>query len=63
MREWKFVATQEDRGVLTASMYEITHGIPTNERQSIRVELELEEVISLQESINRVLAYHLRIMR
>jgi hypothetical protein len=44
-------------------MYEVTEGVATADRRTIRVELELEELLALQEEVNRVLAYHLRIMR
>jgi hypothetical protein len=63
MKEWIFRATEMDRGTLTASMYEVTDGVANGDRQIIRCELDLEETIALQEAVNRVLAYHLRIMR
>jgi hypothetical protein len=61
--EWVFRAMEIDRGTLTVSMYEVTEGVATGDREMIRLELELEEVLSLKEEVDRVLAYHLRIMR
>jgi hypothetical protein len=63
MKEWVFRANELERGILSVSMYEVTDGVSTDKRDSIRLELGLEEVLSLQEEVNRVLAYHLRIMR
>lgn len=62
MKEWVFQASEQDRGVLTVSMYEITPEKGNHERQTIRVELDVTELIRLQEAVNRALAYHLRLM-
>jgi hypothetical protein len=58
-----FRAMELDRGTLTFSIYEVTDGVATSDRETIRIDLELEEVLSLKEEVDRVLAYHLRIMR
>jgi uncharacterized lipoprotein len=62
MTEWVFRATEESQGILTVSMYEIGD-VPHGDRKAVRVELDLSEVIGLQDAVNKVIAYHLRIMR
>lgn len=62
MKEWTFSVSEIDRGTLSLSIYEITEGKPNHERETIRLELSLQEMINVQEAVNRCLAFHLRVM-
>ena len=61
MKEWVFSATSRE-GQLVVSMYEVTEGKSNHERETVRQELDVAQMILLQEELNRALSYHLRMM-
>lgn len=61
--EWVFSVSSAEQGSVTASMYEVTDGKSNHERKTVRVELDLSEMITLFDTLYRALSYHLRVMR
>jgi hypothetical protein len=58
---WVCVVSDPQPGVVWVSMYE-TGDTPSADRQSIRVELSLSQMLTALEALQRALGYHLRLM-
>lgn len=61
-REWVFNASSPEPGALTVAVHEVTEGKSNHDRQSVRVDLTVKEMVRLLEVLNGALSYHLRMM-
>jgi len=59
--DWVCVVTDPQPGVVWVSMYE-TGDTPSAERQTIRVELSLSQMLMALEALQRALGYHLHMI-
>ncbi len=59
--KWVCIITDPQPGVVCVSMYE-TGDTPSADRQSIKLQMSIGEMLIALEALQRALGYHLRMM-